>query len=150
MSVNDRWVRPASKYWMYRSHASDMDPVSLVVSHRQELGLRPLLHWLARERNWVRTCGSVSRRAVDYVESPFSQEQWDLSKSVGVSWRVAIWRPCEIRMILDHTRTEHGKRVTCWLSFPLYGVHRFESPQLSDSGGAPSVVQYGRRHTCDQ
>jgi hypothetical protein len=27
-----------------------MGPVSLVVGHRQEFGLRLLLHWLARER----------------------------------------------------------------------------------------------------
>jgi hypothetical protein len=51
-----------------------MFPVNLVVGHRQELGLRLLLHWLARERNWVRTHGSVSRRAVDYVGSPFFSE----------------------------------------------------------------------------
>jgi hypothetical protein len=30
-----------------------MGPVSLVVSHRQELGLQLLLHSLAWERNWV-------------------------------------------------------------------------------------------------
>jgi hypothetical protein len=62
-----------------------MGLVNLVISHRQELGLRPLLHWLVRERSWVQTHGSVSRHAVDYVGSPFSQEQWDLSKSVGAS-----------------------------------------------------------------
>jgi hypothetical protein len=59
--------------------------VNLVVGHRQELGLRLLLHWLAQERNWVRTHESVSRRAVDYVGSPFSQKQWNPSKSVDVS-----------------------------------------------------------------
>jgi hypothetical protein len=70
---------------MYRSHAGDMGPINLVVGHRQELGLRPLLHWLAQERSWVWTHRSVSRRAVDCVGSPFSREQWDLSKYVGVS-----------------------------------------------------------------
>jgi hypothetical protein len=68
-----------------------MGPVSQVVGHRRELGLRPLLHWLARERNWVRTHGSVSRRAVDCVGSPFSRELWDLFKSVGVSRKVATY-----------------------------------------------------------
>jgi hypothetical protein len=74
-----------------------MGPVNLVVGHRQELGLRPLLHWLVLERSWVRTRGSVSRRAVDYVGSPFSQEKWDLSKSVGASQKVATYgdRPLE-------------------------------------------------------
>jgi hypothetical protein len=70
---------------MYQSHAGDMGPVNLVVGHRQELGLRPLLHWLAQERSWVWTHGSVSRRAVDCVGRLFSREQWDLSKSIGVS-----------------------------------------------------------------
>jgi hypothetical protein len=66
-----------------------MGPINLVVGHRQELGLRPLLHWLAWERSWVWTRGSVSQHAVDCVESPFSREQWDLSKSVGVSRNIA-------------------------------------------------------------
>jgi hypothetical protein len=76
---------------MYRSHAGDMGLVNLVVGHRQELGLRPLLHWLVRERSWVRTRGSVSRRAVDCVGSPFSQEQWNLSKSVSALRKVATY-----------------------------------------------------------
>jgi hypothetical protein len=105
-----------------------MGPVSLVVGHQQELGLRILLHWWARERNWVRTRGSVSRRGVDYVGSPFSQEQWDPSKSFSVSQKVAVCKPHEIRMVMDHTRTEHGKCAACWSGFPLECVHRFQSP----------------------
>jgi hypothetical protein len=35
-------------------------------------------------------------------------------------------------MVLDHTRTERRKRVACWSGFPLQGVHRLESPRLSD------------------
>jgi hypothetical protein len=35
-------------------------------------------------------------------------------------------------MVVDHTWTECGKRVACWLGFPLLGVHQFESPRLSD------------------
>jgi hypothetical protein len=84
-------LTPASKYWTYRLHAGDMGPVSLVVYHQQKLGLSLLLHWLVWERNWVRTHGSVSRRAVDYVESPFSWEQWDPSKYVDDSWKVATY-----------------------------------------------------------
>jgi hypothetical protein len=80
MSGENRWVRPREQVL----HAGDMTPVSLVVGHHQELGLRPLLHWLARERDWVRSRGLVRRRAVDCVGSPFSREQWDLSKSVSV------------------------------------------------------------------
>jgi hypothetical protein len=59
---------------MYRSHAGDIGSVSLVDCHRQKLGLSLLLHWLASEKNWVRTHGSVSRRDVDCVRSPFSHE----------------------------------------------------------------------------
>jgi hypothetical protein len=74
-----------------------MGPVNLVVGHHKELGLRPLLHWLVRERSWVRTRGSVSRHVVDCVGSPFSREQWDLPKSVGASQKVATYgdRPQE-------------------------------------------------------
>jgi hypothetical protein len=68
-----------------------MKPINLVVGHRQELGLRPLLHWLARERSWVWTHGSVNLHAVDCVGSPFSREQWDLSKYVSVSQNVAMY-----------------------------------------------------------
>jgi hypothetical protein len=37
--------------------------------------------------------------------------------------KVAICGPREIGMVLDHTQTERGKRVACWLSFLLQGVH---------------------------
>jgi hypothetical protein len=43
------------------------------------------------------------RCAVDCVGSPFSQEQWDPSKSVGISRKVALCGPREIHMVLDHT-----------------------------------------------
>jgi hypothetical protein len=109
-----------------------MGLVSLVVCHRQELSLRILLHWLARERNWVRTHRSVSRHAMDSVGSPFSREQWVPSKSIGGLQRVTICGPCETRMVLGHMRTERGKHVACWLGFPLQGVYRFESSRLSD------------------
>jgi hypothetical protein len=69
-----------------------MGPINLVVGHRQELGLRPVLHWLVREGSWVRTRRSVNRRAVDCVGSPFSREHWDLFKSIGATRRVATYR----------------------------------------------------------
>jgi hypothetical protein len=70
---------PVSKYWTYRSHDGDMGLISLVVCRRQMLGFALTDSRLARERNWVRTCRSVSRRAVDCVRSPFSWEQWSYS-----------------------------------------------------------------------
>jgi hypothetical protein len=67
-------LAPASKYLTYRSHAGDIGLVSLVACLQQGVALPPLLQWLARERNWVRTRGSVSCRPVDCIRSPFSQE----------------------------------------------------------------------------
>jgi hypothetical protein len=80
----------------------------------------------------------VSWRAMDCVGSPFSQEQWDPSKSVRGLRNVAIRGSCEIRMVNGHTRTKRGKRVACWSGFPLQGVHRFELPRLSDISTAYS------------
>jgi hypothetical protein len=80
-----------------------MGPVNLLVGHRQGLGLCPLLHWLVRERSWVRTHGSVSRRAVHCVGSPFSWEQWDLFKSVGASRKVATYE--------DHPQEAYAGRT---------------------------------------
>jgi hypothetical protein len=85
-----------------------MGPVNLVVGHRQELGLCPLLYWLAQERSWVRTCGSVSRCAVDCVGNPFPREQWDLSKSVGVSRKVATYGDCPREAYIGRTWTGVG------------------------------------------
>jgi hypothetical protein len=35
-------------------------------------------------------------------------------------------------MIWDHTQIKCGGHMACWSGFPLQGVHRFESPRLSD------------------
>jgi hypothetical protein len=84
-------LAPASKYWTYRSHAGDMGPVSLVAGHRQRVALPQLLQWLARERNWVCTHGSVSRRVGDCVRSPFSQEQRLCSSLLKTSQKVTTY-----------------------------------------------------------
>jgi hypothetical protein len=102
--------------------------VSLIVCHQQREVFPPLLQWLAQERNWVWTHGSVSRRAVKSVRRPFSREQWLCPSLLMTVHRVAICGPREIRMVLNHTWTERGKRVVCWSGFSLQGVHRFESP----------------------
>jgi hypothetical protein len=72
------------------------------------------------------------RRAVDCVGSPSSQEQWACSTLLMTRER------------LPHTGTPRRKRtpnirglaweayVACLLGFPMHGVHRFESPRLSD------------------
>jgi hypothetical protein len=96
----------------------------------------PLIHWLAFERNLVCTHGSVSRRAVDYVRSPFSREQWPYSTLLMIVQKIAMCGPHETYMIDGYTRTEREKRVACWSGFSLWGVYRFESPQLSDMSTA--------------
>jgi hypothetical protein len=60
-----------------------------------------LLQWLARERNWAQTRGSVRRRTVDCA----------LLKSVNDYTKFAICGPHEIRMIEGHTWIEHEIRV---------------------------------------
>jgi hypothetical protein len=96
-----------------------MGPVSLVICRQQRVTLPPLLQWLAQERNWVWIHGPASRRAVDCVGSPFSREQWLSPLLLMMAQKVAICGLCEMRMFLDHTQTEHGKRVVCWSGFPL-------------------------------
>jgi hypothetical protein len=123
---------------MYRSHAGNMGLVSLVAGCQQKLDFSPLLHWLLWERSWVQTCGSVSRRAIDCVGCPSSQGQWICSNLLTTTRKVAIRGPHEIYMVEGHTRIERGKRVACWLGFPLQGVHRFESSRLSDMSTACS------------
>jgi hypothetical protein len=111
-------LTPMSKYWTYQSHAGDMNPVNLVVGHHQKLGLRPLLHWLVRERSWVRTHRSVSRCAMDYVGSPFSWEQWDLSKSIGASWKVATYEAAHRKRTLGVRGLVWKAYVSCCRVFP--------------------------------
>jgi hypothetical protein len=105
--------------------------VSLVVRCQRKLGFSPLLQWLVRERSWVWTHGSLSL-AEGCVESPSSQEQWICSNLLTIVQKVAICGPREIHMVLNHMQTERGKCVACWSGFPLQGVHRFKSSQLSD------------------
>jgi hypothetical protein len=62
------------------------------------------------------------------VGSTFSQEQCVRPTLLMTSRKVALRGPREIRMVEGHTRTERGKRVSCWSGFPLQDVHRFESP----------------------
>jgi hypothetical protein len=135
-------LAPVCKYWTYRSHADDMDPINLIVSHRQELGLRPcFISWFGREAGY----GPVDR-------------------SVGVLWIVSgalFLGSSEIcpnlsapRERLSHTRTAYRKHMpdvrelaweayaSCWSGFPLQVVHRFESPRLSDMSNRLFVVVF--------
>jgi hypothetical protein len=109
-------VKPG--YWTYRSHAGVVGPVSQVVYRQQRVALPPLLQWLDRERNWVRTHRLDGRRALDCVSSPFSREQWLCSSLLMIAFRVAIYGPREIRMVLDHTWTERGSMLCVGRVFP--------------------------------
>jgi hypothetical protein len=100
-----------------------MGPVSLVVGCQQKLDFFSLLHWLLWERRLVQTRGSVSWHDVDCVESPSSRGQWICSKLLMTVQKFAICVPREIRIVEGHTRTERGKCVAYWSSFPLQGVH---------------------------
>jgi hypothetical protein len=112
---------------MYRLHAGVYEP-------SKPSSWSPIGAWLTSTTSLIGSgeklgmdTWAVSRRAVDCVGSPFSQEQWDPSKFVGVSQMVAICGPHEICMVLYHMWTERGKCVACWSGFPLQGVHQFES-----------------------
>jgi hypothetical protein len=119
-----------------------MGPVSLVVGCQQKLDFSPLLHGLLWERSWLQTYGSVSRRAVDCVRSLSSRVQWICSNLLMTVRKVATCGPREIHMVVDHMRTEHGKRVACWSDFFLQGVHRFELSRLSDMSKYLFVVVF--------
>jgi hypothetical protein len=125
-------LAPMSKYWTYRSHAGDMGPVSLVVYHWQILDFAPTASKLAQERNWVRTYGSVSRRAVDYVESPFSRVQWPGSTLSMTHERLLSTGTTRRKHMPDIRGLAWKAYVSCWSDFPLQGVHQFELPRLSD------------------
>jgi hypothetical protein len=129
-------LTPASKYWMYRSHACVMGPVSLVAGCQPKLVFSRLPHWLLWERSWVRTYRLDDHRAVDCVRSPSSRGQWICTNLLMAPWKVAMHWPREIRMVKDHTWTERERRVVCWSGFPLQGVHRFELLWISDMSTA--------------
>jgi hypothetical protein len=88
-------LAPVSKYWTYQSHAGVYGPSKPTSPLSTNVWLSPLLHWLARERNWGWTRGSINRCAVDCVESPFSQEQW-LYPTLSMM--------CEGFLYVDHVR----------------------------------------------
>jgi hypothetical protein len=60
-------------------------------------------------------------------QGPFFLRAMTLSIAIDDCVKGYYCGPCEIRMVLDQTRTERGNRVTCGSSFPLQGVHQFKS-----------------------
>jgi hypothetical protein len=118
-----------SKYWTYRSHVDDMSLVSwcsYVTTWLKSLSPTPRLLW-GRKNEVTQGDGWASLSSVAKTSSGCR----GLFQSCGDSRKVAYTnhRRC---MIWDHTWMKREKRVACWLSFSLQGVHRFESPRLSD------------------
>jgi hypothetical protein len=115
-------LAPTSNYWTYRSHVGDISPVSLVVSHQQKVGFALTASLVGSEEKLVTDPGSVSRHAVGYVESPFSQQQWPCSTLLMTTQKVAMHWPHKICMVWGRTWTKHRMRVACWSNFP-YNVY---------------------------
>jgi hypothetical protein len=120
-------LAPASKYWTYWSHGSDIDPVSLVTYHQQMLGSNALLQWLCWERNLGGFRGPLSR-AERWSREHFFLKAAHLSNPVDDSRNVAIHGPHEIHTVEGHTQTKRGMCVACWLGFPcrvyIDSIHR--------------------------
>jgi hypothetical protein len=109
-----------------------MGPVNLVAGCRKRVTLPPLFQWLAQERNWVRTHGSVSLRAVDYVGSSFPREQWLCPLLLMTSQKVAMYGDRPKKAYAWRTWTDVENVRVMLVGFSLLGVHRFESLRLSD------------------
>jgi hypothetical protein len=82
---------PGSKYWTYRSHVSDMDPVSPVADRPQVLGLSLLLQWLSWERNWGESHGPLNRA------ERWSREHFFLGAIVSVQPCRWLVKGCHVR-----------------------------------------------------
>jgi hypothetical protein len=97
-------LAPVSKYWTYRSHASDMGLVSLVVGCQQELDFSPLL------------CGCCGREARYRPADQTAVVLWIVSGALllGCSGSVQIyWWLHERLLYVGHVRyvwswTIHG------------------------------------------
>jgi hypothetical protein len=72
------------------------------------------------------------RHAVDCVGSPFSQEQWAYSTLSMTRERLPRTGTTRRKCTPGVCGLAWEAYVTCWSGFALQGVHRIESPQLSD------------------
>jgi hypothetical protein len=135
-------LTPTSKYWTYRLHVGDMGTISLVVGCQQELDFSPLLFGCCgREAGY----GPADRMTVVLwivLGALLLGCGGSVQNLLMTVWKVAICGPREIRMVMNHTWTKRGKRVACWSGFPLQGVHRFESPRLSNMSNSLFVAVF--------
>jgi hypothetical protein len=103
---NERLV-PVSKYWTYRSHASDMGPVRLVACCRYMFGfLHCFIGWLGREIEY----GPMDRSAgvLWIVSGALFSGVVTLSNSVGDSWKIATYGDRPQKAYTGYTWTDVG------------------------------------------
>jgi hypothetical protein len=123
---------PGSKYWTYQSHAGVYGSSKSSSLLSTDAWLKPTssLAGLGKKLRWVpRT----------------TQPGWEV-ESGALFLRSSTIRPTLLMTYkrLPRMETAHRKRtsgvhrlaweayMSCWSGFPLQGVHRFESPWLSD------------------
>jgi hypothetical protein len=114
VSIKDRWVAPHEQVLnvliVCRWYGPGK-PSSLLSTN---VWLSPLLHWLARERNWVRTHGSVSWRVVDFIRSSF------LGSSDYVQLCQWLMGDCHVRgPPVGSVRQAYEAYVSCWSGFSM-------------------------------
>jgi hypothetical protein len=72
------------------------------------------------------------QRTVDCVMSPSSREQWDCSTLSMTHERLPRTRTTHRKHTPDVRGLAQEAYVAYWSGFPQQGVHRFDSPRLSD------------------
>jgi hypothetical protein len=136
VSVKDRWVGPASKYWTYRSYAG----VYVRSKPSSQLSIETWLFpttSLAVVGEKLGTDLWIDQPACcGFCQEPFFSGAVDLFKSVDDCakgcYALTVWDTYGLGPCVDWTWDVCGVLV----SFPLQRVHRFESSWLSDMSTA--------------
>jgi hypothetical protein len=130
-------LAPVNKYWTYQSHA----------------GVMSLVSWCSCVTTWPKLVSPTPRLSWGRKNEVTKGDGWTSLSLIAKtsSGSKSMFRPCgDLRkvaymdhvrcMVCDHTWIECGKCVTCWSSFSLQGVHRFESSRLSNMSNRLFVV----------
>jgi hypothetical protein len=123
-------LAPVSKYWTYRSHASDMGPVSwcsYVTIGPKPLSPTPGLSH-GRTNDVIQDNGSASLSLV----AKTSFECRGLFRLRGSQWKVVTYGDCPQKAYVGHAWTGVGSIRGMLVRFSPAGVHQFKSPWLSD------------------
>jgi hypothetical protein len=121
----------ASKYWTYRSHVGDMGIVSQVVGCQQELTFPHYSLAVVGEK--LGTDPRIGRPSCcGLCREPFFSGAVDLFKFVDDGTKGCyMWTTWDTYGRGAYAGWE-WKACGVLVGFPLQGVHRFESPRLSD------------------